>query len=318
MPFRDFALLIIAVAGGYLIVSNSSTLTNPQLAVTLATSVITLTGVVLTLRQTQRVHERNLANENRKVREQREYDAKKQAILDAAKAIISFQHYLVKIPGLESEDRMKLNPAVANFGVKINILHFYLSNRTIEKCIELLEIYNIAQIEILKHWDEMEQSKFEDVKAHNKITHLQGRNKELEEETADALKNIKSLCKEGNVNKMLNLTDKVLEISRNQDEMINILTNSKERSVNIHERFQRCRAELYIHIPKCQKVWIEFLILARQELGYEFDAAEYTKSMNALQSKMMKAIKGKIEHHEKITEKSFQDMDSILKPFTNP
>ena len=119
---------------------------------TLIGACVSLLGVVLTLRHNQKAHEENLREERKKIKEEKEFRAKQEALIQASEAFTRFLTYFITLPDRQLPQDGNVPPEVTELGVAINKLHFYCSLNTIKSSVHLSRILNkVYSIKESKH-----------------------------------------------------------------------------------------------------------------------------------------------------------------------
>lgn len=117
---------------------------------TLMGAFVSLLGVLLTLRHNQKIHQQNLAEERRKRKEEREFEAKQDSLIHAAEAFARFLSYYITIPDSPLPQNGSVAPEVTEIGVALDKLHFYCSLTTIESSTRLAQLLNEVVADTMK------------------------------------------------------------------------------------------------------------------------------------------------------------------------
>lgn len=111
---------------------------------------ISLAAVLLTLRWNQKLHEDNLREERRKIKEEREFSSKQAAFMSASEALARFLDYYVSLPDRIPPSDGTVPEEITELSVAFTRLHFYCELETIEKLIRLGQMLNEAFGEAIK------------------------------------------------------------------------------------------------------------------------------------------------------------------------
>jgi hypothetical protein len=111
---------------------------------------ISLTTVLLTLRWNQKLHEDNLKEERRKIKEEREFSSKQAAFMSASEALVRFLDYFVLLPDRILPSDGTVPEEITELSVAFTRLHFYCELETIEKITRLGQMLNEAISKAMK------------------------------------------------------------------------------------------------------------------------------------------------------------------------
>ena len=266
---------------------------NEQFFAGIAGSLLTLLGVLITLRWSQISHERNLAHERLKRKDEREFAARQQTFSAAAEGITTFTHELFTLPDRELVAGSTLDKGLLNMNVALNKLQFYASNETIEKAA-------IASNSLTNAYAQT-------VKAKMPAIFLTEEIKALDISIQNFEKLIDELKTEVNIlNQKLfqggAISEKQTMISTYWQEISSLQTKRVELIKARYRSTEGCRDILNKFTPMIFTSQRDLLLSARKELGFDFDTDRYAKFMDAqLQNairnmqKMMADIRSEIE-----------------------
>jgi len=229
-------------------------------------ALISLLGVLLTLRWNQRVHEDNLREERRKTKEEREFLAKQAALLAASDAVTRFISYYLSLADRSLPSDGVVAEEVIEMEVAMNHLHFYCNIETIEKVTHLGQVLDDATLEAITA---KMPSGFinEDIKATDVlISGLEKMNAALQEEVKAILQ-----CEPMNP----------LIVSHR-----NLLAQNFQTIAGLHGKRVELIKQKYIETEKCRDVikknlktiydaLRDVLLFARQELSFSIDQERY-------------------------------------------
>lgn len=116
----------------------------------IAGSLVTLIGVLLTLRVTQNNFETNLKEERKKAREEREFSAKHKALLLAAESVTRFLNYYITLSDRELPKDGITPDEVSEMAVALNRLHFYCGIDAIKQAMAMGQMLSKAYMNALK------------------------------------------------------------------------------------------------------------------------------------------------------------------------
>lgn len=237
----------------------------------IAGAFIGLLGVLATLWWTQKHHERSLAQERQKAKDEREFAARQSAIASAGEAITRFTQYLLTLPDRDLPPGGIIAEEVRDFGVALSRLHFYCSIETIEKSIELGQTLTEAFSRAVKA---KLPSLFlnEDIKGIDlHIAALEKMNSEMHQEIIALI--------QGAPGSPLILSNRDQIVSNHQT-MASLHAKKSELSKRKFMSTEACRDIVQAAIPSIYAALSVALIRMRRELAFELDESRYSSLMD--------------------------------------
>jgi gas vesicle protein len=232
---------------------------------------ITLAGVLITLRWNQRSNEAKAIEERRKTKEEREFSSRQAAFMAVSEAVIRYIHYFLSLADRALPVDGAVVEEVTMLGVALSRLHFYCSLPTIEKAARLSCVLDSAFAEALKA--KMAPSFLaEDLKCIElELSALENTNAHIQEE-------IKAILQ--------------------SDPQSPLIMSHRTRSAEIYQKMAAiCETKCdiirkqYIETEKCREVIRrntkviyessrDFLLLARRELSFPIEETMYKDVMD--------------------------------------
>jgi len=226
-----------------------------QFIATFFASGMAFLGVVLTLRRGQKTHEKNLAAENQKSRDHREFEAKKRAFAELSETTTRFIHYVGRLPdhGMVGKEAPNISE---DLSAKVNSLLLYADNETIEKGLNVARILTASFVEVLTK--------------RLPVSFLDEDIKLLDSEIIARKSWIENLDgKRGNEALISSLWGEVAEREGKKAE----ITLKRYRGI------EECRDAYIECLPRIYSAQIPLLISLRRELGFVFDEGRFEKVM---------------------------------------
>jgi len=241
-------------------------------------SFVALLGVLITLYFGQRQHEQNLVHERLKLKEEREFTARQAALIDAASAIVRFTQYFLSIPDRDIPAGGATADELLGFGVASNRLHFYCSQEIIEAATKLGKELNVSYGKAIQA---KMPSMFlaEDIKVLDlQIQNLERLNEAIQQE-------ISALLQSKPESQQIAAHRNQLAIHHRTISELHGLKAAK--FIEKYHATESCRDEMKRAIKGIYVAQLDFLILARRELGFDIDGDRYAKFMNEQTSQMI-------------------------------
>lgn len=242
---------------------------------------ITFLSVLFTLRHNQKLHEQALREEREKAKEEREFQAKQDALLGASEAICRFIDYFGRIPDIALEGGGKSVPESVNMGIALNKLHFYCTLPTITAVTKLGNSLNTALCAVLaaKVPAELERSKTQGIDV--RIKGLEKSAASVEANNLALLaSNPNSPIIEHNHKQLADIHGESADFWRQKDEVFRSQTQLTEK----------CRDVMASHLPQIYKALRDILLLARDELSFDIEKEEYLKLMEESTQKVLSEL----------------------------
>lgn len=264
----------------------------------IAGALVSFLGVLLTLRWNQNTHEENLRAEREKRKEEREFTAKQNALLSAAKAVTHFINYYITLADRTLPQGGNVDKEISEMGVALNQIHFYCSLETIEKSTHLSQILNEA---FSKAIIAKMPSVFIGVEINNldlQVNGLENSNKIIQEE-------INSLLSSAPENPLLiTLREQLINNYRS----IEALHNKKiELIPQQYKETEKCRDVISRNLRTIYEASRDVLLLARKELSFPIDEETYKGIMNEGIVSMEKNLENLYAEIRKQVEEKIQD-----------
>jgi gas vesicle protein len=227
---------------------------------------IALATTLITLRRSQKLHEDNLREERRKIREEREFSSKQAAFLSASEALVRFIHYYISLPDRILPSDGTVSEEIAEFSVAFTRLHFYCELETIEKLTSLEQILNEA---IGKAMKAKMPSGFiaGDLKAIDvQISGIERINTRIQDE-------IEAMLQSDQENPLI--------VSHREQQAKNFrkMADLEGQRVKLIERgcveTEKCRDVVIAHLRTIYESFRDVLLLARRELSFAIDQERY-------------------------------------------
>jgi hypothetical protein len=232
---------------------------------------ITLAGVLLTLRWNERSNQSRLMEERRKTKEEREFASKQAAFMAASEAAIRYIHYFLSLADRPLPTDGAVVEEVTDLAVALSRLHFYCGIETVEKAIQLGRVLDNALAEALTA--KMAPSfSTEDLKCIEvQLSGFENTNAHIQEEIVAMLQS---------------------------DPQNPLLVSHRERSAEVYEEMaalceRKCEIirQQFVETEKCRdaiqrntraiyEASRDVLLLARRELSFPIDEARYKDVMD--------------------------------------
>ena len=242
-----------------------------QFYATIAGSLVTLLGVLATLRWAQISHERNLSHERQKLKDEREFTARHLAYAEAAEACVRFLQYYLGMADRALPMEGLIPEQVAKLSIALNKLHFYAGLSSIETAVELGRILNTSYTTALK-------AKLPVAFIDEDFKICRGQIENLEQCNARLHSEILAL--------MTSDPRSGVIVSHRDQLAVNYRTIAEwhgEQSERLTKRYaatEACRDQIMKSIPAISTAQRDLLVLARKELGFDLDASRYATFMD--------------------------------------
>jgi hypothetical protein len=226
---------------------------------------ISLAGVLLTLRWNQKLHEENLREERRKTKEEREFSSKQAAFMLASEALVRCLHYYISLPNRSLP--VETVPAeITELSIAINRLHFYCELETIEKLTILEQMLNKAYGEAILA--KMTSGFIDgDLKAIDlRISAIKKMNTKIQDE-------IIAMLKSGPENPLL--ASRYEQQAKNCHEMADMEGKRVKLIQRKYEETEKCRDVVIANMRTVNKSFRDMLLLVRRELSFTIDQEGY-------------------------------------------
>ena len=233
-------------------------------------AIISLSGVLITLRWNQKLHENNLREERRKTKEDREFSAKQGALLSACEAVTRFIIYYLSLADRILPSNGSAAEEVTEMSVAMNRLHFYCGLETIEKSTQLSQVLTVAVTDALK-------AKMESAFIHEELKGIDFQISSLEKWNLSIQEEIKAIFQSDPKNSLIILHRE--QVAKNSQEIANL---SKTKPQLIKQKYietEKCRDVISRHLKSIYEVLLDVLLLARQELSFSIDQERYKAIM---------------------------------------
>ena len=247
----------------------------------IAGALVSLLGVLLTLRRNQKVHEENLKEERRKIREEREFLAKQAALLSASEAVTRFINYYISLADKVLPSDGTVAEEVNEMAIALNRLHFFCSLETIEKSTHLIQILNGVVTEAIKAKIPsafiIEELKVIDLQ----ISALEKMNSRIQEEIKAILQsNPQSPLIVSHREKLAENFQATADLCEKRVELI------KQKYIET----EKCRDVIVRNLRTIYQSLIDALLLARQELSFSIDQKRYKEIMDEQLESMLRNV----------------------------
>jgi hypothetical protein len=229
-------------------------------------ALISFVGVLLTLRWNQRVHEDNLREERRKIKEEREFSAKQAALLAASDAVTRFITYYLSLADRTLPSDGVVADEVIEIGVAMNRLHFYCSIETIEKATHLGQVLSDALTEAIT-------AKMPSALINGDLKAIDIQILGLEKIYANLQEEIKLILQQDPHNPLIiSQRDQLAQISQT------IADLHGKRVELIKQKYietEKCRDVIKQNLKTIYDALRDVLLFARQELSFSIDQERY-------------------------------------------
>lgn len=232
----------------------------------IAGALVGFLGVLITLRANQHNFETALREEREKVREEREFKTKHEALLSAIESVTRCINYYITLSDRELPKDGTSQAELSEMGVALNRLHFFCGIDTIKQSIALGQVFNTAYTRALKaKMPAMfitEEIKVTEIT----IANLEKMNDQIQQEI------IALLSKD--------YSSPLIVIHREQ-----LMTNNKTIS-ELHEKnteliknkyqlTEDCRDVVLNNLKEIHEALRNLLLMARKELAFSIDEDAY-------------------------------------------
>jgi len=232
---------------------------------------ITLVTTFLTLRGNQKLHENNLREERRKIKEEREFSSKQSAFMLASEALVRFLQYYISLPYRILPDDGTVPEEFNEFRVAFNRLHFYCELETIEKLASLEQILSKAYCEALNVKMPSafiaEELKVIDVR----ISGIEQMNTKVQDE-------IIAMIQSGPGNPLL--ASKYEQQAKNNHKIGDLHGQRVELIKRGYVETEKCLNVVIANMKTVNKSLSDVLLCARRELSFDIDEEHYRTFIN--------------------------------------
>lgn len=226
---------------------------------------IALATTLITLRWNQKLHEDNLREERRKIKEEREFSSKQAAFMLASEALVRFLHYYISLPNRSLP--VETVPAeITELSIAVNRLHFYCELETIEKLTILEQMLNKAYGEAILA--KMPSGFIDgDLKAIDvRISATEKMNTKIQDE-------IIAMIQSAPGNPLL--ASKHEQQAKNYQKIGDLHGQRVELIQRQYEEIEKCRDVVIANMRTVNKSFRDMLLLVRRELSFTIDQERY-------------------------------------------
>jgi len=249
----------------------------------IAGSIISLAGVLITLRWNQKLHEMNLKEERRKIKEEREFSSKRDAFLSAFEALSRYIYYYISVPDRILPSDGTISEEVVKCDITFNRLHCYCELETIEELTRLDQILYEAWVEVVKA---KLPSAFTDVDIKDievRISGIEKINTGVQDEITVMLQsNPENPLLESCYNKKVDNLQQIRDLLSQRTELI------KRR----YEETEKCRDVVAANLKNINESLRDILLLARRELSFAIEHEKYRTITDKKMKSMERISKG--------------------------
>jgi len=233
-------------------------------------AIISLSGVLITLRWNQKLHENNLREERRKTKKDREFSAKQGALLAACEAVTRFISYYLSLADRILPSNGYAAEEVTEMSVAMNRLHFYCGLETIEKSIQLSQVLTVAVTDALK-------AKMESAFIHAELKGIDFQISSLEKWNLSIREEIKAIFQSDPKNSLI--ISHREQVAKNSQEIANLSSKKPQLIKQKYIETEKCRDVISRHLKSIYEALLDALLLARQELSFSIDQERYKAIM---------------------------------------
>lgn len=234
---------------------------------TIAGALVAFLGVLVTLRATQRNFEANLNEEREKAREERTFQAKHKALLSATDSVSSFLNYYLTLADRVMPSDGTAPVEVSEMTVSLNRLHFYCGADTIRESTRMSEILSTSFARAL-------QAKMPSMFIAQDVKALDVRIASLESMNERYFQEIIALMGADSSNPLL--IDHKRLLATNFTKIAELQSKKIELNKVGYQAVEACRDVITQDLKNVYEAVRSVLLLAREELDFPIDAAEYT------------------------------------------
>jgi hypothetical protein len=253
-----------------------------------------LTVVLVTLRWNQKLHENNLREDRRKIKEEREFSSKQAAFLSASEALTRFLYYYTSLPDKILSSNGTVPEEIAELGVAFNRLHFYCELETIEKSTRLGQMLDEALCEVIRA--KMPSGFIDgDLKAIDvRISGTKEMNRSVEDEIIAMLQSDPENPR---------LASRYEQQAKSFQEMADWEEQKVELIKRRYEEIEKCRDVVRANLRTLYESFRDLLLLARRELSFAIDEERYRMILD----KYMESMERTYEEFFAEVRKQFQE-----------
>lgn len=239
----------------------------------LIVALISLLGVLFTLSRNQSQHDKTIAEDRRKSREEKEFAAKQKALMRATESVIKFLHYLVSLPIRELPANGESDPALQEFGVAFAELHFYCTVETIKEVNRLNVILTKAALDIAK-------AKVDSVMLIATIKAIDSKINSLERRSEVVNTEIGSILRTDPKNPLVSFY--IEQLKGHEQELVGLRNNKIDLVKSNYRAVEACRDEVLKHLKSIAEAVATILVLARKELNFPVNEDLYLTMMKEM------------------------------------
>jgi hypothetical protein len=231
---------------------------------------ISLLTVWYTLRSSQKLHEDNIKEERRKIREAREFASKQDALQSACDAVTKFIIYYTSLADRTLPSDGIVAEEVADLNVAMNRLHFYCNLETIEKIIALNQTLSFAMTNALKVKVASTFLSEELKNIENQILYFENINANIRSE-------INAIIQAEPNSSLLVIHRQSL--AQNSQKIADLCGKKPLLIMQKYEETEKCRDIIRQHLKDIYKVLSDVLLVARRELSFTIEFDKYKEIM---------------------------------------
>jgi len=244
-------------------------------------ALISLASVLLTLRWNQKLHENDLREERRKIKEEREFSSKQAAFMSVSEALTRFLSYYGSLPDRILPGGGTVPEVINELSVAFTRLHFYCELETIEKLTSLKQILNEAYSEAIK-------AKMPSAFIAGDLKDIDVRKSALEKMNTRVQEEIRAMLQSDPENPLLASHHE--QLARNFQDMADLEGQRCELVKRMCVETEKCRDVVIANLRTIYESSRDVLLLARRELSFAIDQERYRMTIDKYRESMERTV----------------------------
>ncbi|MHC4618689.1 MAG: hypothetical protein ACYTEQ_13160 [Planctomycetota bacterium] len=244
---------------------------------------ISLACVFLTLRWNQKLHEDNLREERRRIKEEREFSSKEAAFMLASEALTRFLSHYVSLPDRILPSDGTVAEEITELSVAFTRLHFYCELETIEKLTGLGQMLDEAFGEAIK-------VKLPSGFIAGDLKAIDVRKSAIEEMNTSVQEEITAMLQSDPENPLL--ASRYEQRAKNFQEMADLEGQRCELIKRGYVETEKCRDVVRANLRTIAESSRDVLLLARRELSFAIDEEMYRIVIDRSMESMERTVEG--------------------------
>ena len=238
---------------------------------TIAGALVSLVGVLFTLRWNQKLHESNLKEERKKAKEEKYFKSKQEAFILASESVSNYINYYISLADRVLPSDGSVAKEISEFSAALNRLHFYCDIETIEKLNYLDQVLNEAILDVMR-------TKLSSVFIIQELSAIDMSISAYEKMNSEIKDEVNSLLQSNPSDPLMGLHRK--NLAENFTKIAELYRDKPDLERNKYIEIEKCRDVIKSNLNKIYTALRDVLLLARRELSFPIDEERYKNVMD--------------------------------------